>query len=84
MRNIEINPIKFSSNQAVEQAEYIAYLASLSDARLDERRNLAAVFSARLDAIAAFILHKDVGGRGAVEILRQEAERIQNEAWEIV
>lgn len=52
----------------------------LSSARSEERVNRAAVFAARLEAIASFITKQEMTGIEAAEALRDEAARIQNEA----
>jgi len=52
----------------------------LSSARSEERINRAAVFAARLEAIASFITKQEMTGIEAAEALRDEAARIQNEA----
>ncbi|KAB8305405.1 DUF2732 family protein [Rouxiella chamberiensis] len=54
----------------------------INEARFNERLNRAAVFSARLEAIACFIIKKAMTGTEAAEALRVEATRIQNEAGE--
>ena len=52
----------------------------LSSARSEERINRAAVFAARLEAIASFITKQELTGIEAAEALRDEAARIQNDA----
>ncbi|MGG8472734.1 DUF2732 family protein [Rahnella sp. PAMC25617] len=54
----------------------------INEARFDERLNRAAVFAARLEAIACFIIKQAMTGTEAAEALRIEATRIQNEAGE--
>lgn len=82
MRNIQTLEIKVGA-EPVEASNYERQLLALNDARLDERKNLAAVFAARLEALAAYLIRHDASGRGAAETLQQEAERIRNESWEI-
>ena len=55
----------------------------LNNARREERGNRAQVFAARLEAIACFIIKKEMTGTEAAEALRQEATRIQNEAGDL-
>jgi len=55
----------------------------LNVARNDERANRAAVFASRLEAIACFILQKEMTGTEAAEALRVEATRIQNESGDL-
>jgi len=83
MRNIQKLEIKVGTDKVKAAGNYEGQLMALSDARLDERKNLAAVFASRLEALAAYLLKHNATGRGAAETLRQEAERIRNESWEI-
>lgn len=53
-------------------------LTALNDARIDERRNQAELVSARMNKLADHIITHEMSGRDAAELLRQEAERIQN------
>ncbi|WP_370461779.1 DUF2732 family protein [Rahnella sp. RcJ3] len=55
----------------------------LNAARNEERGNRAQVFASRLEAIACFIIQKEMTGTEAAEALRQEATRIQNEAGDL-
>lgn len=55
----------------------------LEEARAEERTNRAALFASRLEAIACFILKKEMTGTEAAEALRQEATRIQNESGDL-
>lgn len=55
----------------------------LNAARNGERGNRAQVFAARLEAIACFIIQKEMTGTEAAEALRQEATRIQNESGDL-
>jgi Protein of unknown function (DUF2732). len=55
----------------------------LDDARREERANRAVVFASRLEAIACFIMQKEMTGTEAAEALRQEATRIQNESGDL-
>jgi hypothetical protein len=52
----------------------------LDTARNEERANRAVVFAGRLEAIARFILKREMTGIEAAEALRIEANRIQSEA----
>ncbi|WAT01022.1 DUF2732 family protein [Rouxiella chamberiensis] len=83
MRNIQIHQIKVGAEKVQVPTAQEGFLLALTEARLDERKNLTAVFAARLEAIAAHLIHKEIDGRGAVETLRQEAERIRSESEEI-
>jgi len=52
----------------------------LDTARNEERANRAVVFAGRLEAMANFILKREMTGIEAAEALRIEANRIQSEA----
>lgn len=52
----------------------------LDTTRNEERANRAVVFAGRLEAIASFILKREMIGIEAAEALRIEANRIQSEA----
>ncbi len=69
MQNIEVQ--KTASHGA-------QLLTALNDARIDERRNQAELVSARMNKLAGHIITHEMSGRDAAELLRQEAERIQN------
>lgn len=83
MRNKQMTETSTGAKPAQTDGEQAAFLSALNEARLDERKNQAVAMSARLEAIAAYLIKIKATGFGAVEVLRQEAERIQNEAWEI-
>lgn len=55
----------------------------LAETRADERRNRAAAHSARLDSLAAHITSRQLNFAEAAELLRQEAEAMNNQAREI-
>ncbi|WP_122289217.1 DUF2732 family protein [Serratia plymuthica] len=55
----------------------------LNDARMDERRNQAEVAAARLVRLAAHITSGGLSVTEVVELLRQEAEAIENQAQEL-
>ncbi|EPW5276529.1 DUF2732 family protein, partial [Yersinia enterocolitica] len=52
----------------------------LNEARMDERKNQAALVSFRLDEIANQILNRELNGVEAAELLNQVAEGILNQA----
>lgn len=60
-----------------------AFVLLLNDARIDERKNQASVASARMVRIAAYIVTNDLSVSEAVELLRQEADAIENQAQEL-
>lgn len=83
MRNIQTLQIKVGAEKVQVPAAQEGFLLALTKARLDERKNISAVFAARLEAIAAYLIHNEIEGRGAVETLLQEADRIRSESEEI-
>ncbi|MGG2143477.1 DUF2732 family protein [Symbiopectobacterium sp. RP] len=54
----------------------------LNEARMDERRGCADVFAARLERLALHITGNRLGSIDAAELLRDVAQRIQNDAQE--
>ena len=63
--------------------DHSGVLVLLNEAREDQRRNSANVFSSRLQVLATYIIKHEMTVIEAVEALRVEAERLQNEAAEI-
>ncbi|OKP25302.1 DUF2732 family protein [Serratia liquefaciens] len=55
----------------------------LNDTRMDERRNQAEIAAARLVHLAVHITCGGLSVTEAVELLRQEAEAIENQAQEL-
>ncbi|MEA9389539.1 DUF2732 family protein [Acerihabitans sp. TG2] len=82
MINKEILTTKIGSDIPDIDSDYTSFVMALNAARMDERRNQAALMSARLERMADFIFKHKMKWRGVTEILQQEAERIQNEALE--
>lgn len=76
MRNIETRSTKTGPDDA-------GINLLLTEARKEERRGRADVFSARLDTLAARITSRQLTHAEAAELLREEAVKIQNEAQEI-
>lgn len=75
-----------------QQAELIRYERSpvamnslellLNEARIDERKNQAALVSSRLEEIANQILNRELNGVEAAELLNQIAEHIITQAYD--
>ncbi|EKN6327134.1 DUF2732 family protein [Yersinia enterocolitica] len=75
-----------------QQAELIRYERSpvamnslellLNEARIDERKNQAALVSFRLDEIANQILNRELNGVEAAELLNQIAEHIITQSYD--
>ncbi|CRG51185.1 Protein of uncharacterised function (DUF2732) [Yersinia wautersii] len=69
------NPGSEHTVMSVESMELM-----LNEARIDERKNQAALVSFRLDEIANQILNRELSGVEAAELLNQIAEGILNQA----
>ncbi|HBK4608389.1 TPA: DUF2732 family protein [Serratia marcescens] len=92
MRNMQKMPITIGIDPAagddvsvvsvVHQTTY-QLEEMLKRARMDERKNQASVMSTKLENLANSIIAKDLSLRDAVELLRHEAEFIQNQAMEL-
>lgn len=75
-----------------QQAELIRYERSpvamnslellLNEARIDERKNQAALVSSRLEEIANQILNRELNGVEAAELLNQFAEHIITQSYD--
>lgn len=72
-----------TADHAKPGTEHTAVLLLLNNARNDQRRNDAEVFSSRLEVLASYVVKHEMTATEAVEALRVEAERIRNEAGEI-
>ncbi|MDF9722498.1 DUF2732 family protein [Serratia marcescens] len=75
------NVIFMGLDPAKEGGDQVAVL--LVHARLDERKNQADLAAARLVRLAAYISKNGLTAIEAVELLRQEAESIENQAQEL-
>lgn len=75
MRNMERRKTKLGVDDA-------GINCLLANARLEERRGRADVMSARLEKLAMHITQRQLGAAEVAELLRQEAEKMQREAWE--
>ncbi|EPF2604170.1 TPA: DUF2732 family protein [Yersinia enterocolitica] len=75
-----------------QQAELIRYERSpvamnslellLNEARIDERKNQAALVSSRLEEITNQILNRELNGVEAAELLNQIAEHIITQSYD--
>ncbi|WP_172677297.1 DUF2732 family protein [Yersinia frederiksenii] len=54
----------------------------LNEARMDERKNQAALVSSRLEEIANQILNRELNGVEAAELLNQIAEHIITQSYD--
>lgn len=82
MKDKKTLSIKVTAVTRNKEPQPCIYLASLNEARFDERKNQAVRMSSRLESMAAFIIKHDMNCRETAEVLRQEAERISNESLE--
>lgn len=75
MRNIETRTIQTGPDEAgINQL--------LAEARKEERRGRADVMAGRLEVLAARIVSRQLNHKEVAELLRDEAEKLQNEALE--
>ncbi len=75
-----VDPAKSSSERTVTMMSVESMELMLNAARMDERKNQAALVSFRLDEIANQILNRELNGVEAAELLNQVAEGILNQA----
>ncbi|EPX0447285.1 DUF2732 family protein [Yersinia enterocolitica] len=54
----------------------------LNEARIDERKNQAALVSSRLEEVANQILNRELNGVEAAELLNQIAEHIITQSYD--
>ncbi|WP_288444070.1 DUF2732 family protein [uncultured Serratia sp.] len=89
MRNMQKLPITIGIDLAAGDDVSVVHQTTyqleemLKCARMDERKNQAAVMSTKLENLANSIIAKDLSLRDVVELLRHEAEFIQNQAMEL-
>ena len=74
MRNTDIRNFKTGSD---------ALAVMLTAAKNEERKDRALAVSIRLEALAIHIASKDLSGKEAADLLRQEATRYENESQEL-
>lgn len=55
----------------------------LTQARTEERKDKALAVSIRLEALAIVITRKEMSHKEVAELLRQEAQRFENESQEL-
>ncbi|CQD42240.1 DUF2732 family protein [Yersinia mollaretii] len=75
-----VDPAKPGSDSSVTMMSVESMELMLNEARMDERKNQAALVSFRLDEIANQILNRELNGVEAAELLNQIAEGILNQA----
>ncbi|HDW7094483.1 TPA: DUF2732 family protein [Yersinia enterocolitica] len=77
---VGVDPAKPGSDRSVTMMSVESMELMLNEARMDERKNQAALVSFRLDEIANQILNRELNGVEAAELLNQVAEGILNQA----
>jgi hypothetical protein len=77
---VGVDPAKPGSERTVTITTVESMELMLNEARMDERKNQAALVSFRLDEIANQILNRELNGVEAAELLNQVAEGILNHA----
>ncbi|HDL7428993.1 TPA: DUF2732 family protein [Yersinia enterocolitica] len=77
---VGVDPTKPGSDRSVTMMSVESMELMLNEARMDERKNQAALVSFRLDEIANQILNRELNGVEAAELLNQVAEGILNHA----
>ncbi|EMZ5843776.1 TPA: DUF2732 family protein [Yersinia enterocolitica] len=86
MQNIDqniwvgVDPAKPGSDRSITMMSVESMELMLNEARMDERKNQAALVSFRLDEIANQILNRELSGVEAAELLNQIAEGMLNQA----
>ncbi|WP_227724668.1 DUF2732 family protein [Yersinia proxima] len=75
-----VDPAKPGSESTITMTSVESMELMLNEARMDERKNQAALVSFRLDEIANQILNRELNGVEAAELLNQIAEGILNQA----
>ncbi|OVZ84102.1 hypothetical protein CBW54_15745 [Yersinia kristensenii] len=77
---VGVDPAKPGSDRSVTMMSVESMELMLNEARIDERKNQAALVSFRLDEVANQILNRELNGVEAAELLSQIAEGILNQA----
>ncbi|EKN4803096.1 DUF2732 family protein [Yersinia enterocolitica] len=86
MQNIDqniwvgVDHAKLGSDRSITMMSVESMELMLNEARMDERKNQAALVSFRLDEIANQILNRELSSVEAAELLNQIAEGILNQA----
>ncbi|EKN4021960.1 DUF2732 family protein [Yersinia enterocolitica] len=77
-----VDPAKPGSDRSVTMMSVESMELILNEARMDERKNQAALVSFRLDEIANQILNRELSGVEAAELLNQIAEHIITQSYD--
>lgn len=79
---VGLDPAKPGSERTVTMMSVESMEIMLNEARMDERKNQAALVSFRLDEIANQILNRELNGVEAAELLNQIAEHIITQSYD--
>ncbi|EPC8210033.1 DUF2732 family protein [Yersinia enterocolitica] len=79
---VGVDPAKPGSESTVTMTTVESVELMLNEARMDERKNQAALVSFRLDEIANQILNRELNGVEAAELLNQIAEHIITQSYD--
>ncbi|CNI70832.1 DUF2732 family protein [Yersinia mollaretii] len=77
-----VDPAKPGSDRSVTMMSVESMELILNEARMDERKNQAALVSSRLEEIANQILNRELNGVEAAELLNQIAEHIITQSYD--
>ncbi|WP_227722520.1 DUF2732 family protein [Yersinia proxima] len=77
-----VDPGKPGSDRSVTMTSVESMELMLNEARMDERKNQAALVSSRLEEIANQILNRELNGVEAAELLNQIAEHIITQSYD--
>ncbi len=76
MRNAEVKQMRVADNNAL--------VGLLTKARLEEKKDQHLAFSVRLATLSIHAQQKEYSAVEIIELLRQESERFENSAREII
>ncbi|EMJ2903587.1 DUF2732 family protein [Yersinia mollaretii] len=79
---VGVDPAKPGSDRSVIMMSVESMELILNEARMDERKNQAALVSFRLDEIANQILNRELNGVEEAELLNQIAEHIITQSYD--
>lgn len=79
---VGVDPAKQGSERSVKMMSVESMELMLNEARMDERKNQAALVSFRLDEIANKILNRELSGVEAAELLNQIADHIITQSYD--
>lgn len=72
-----------NKSEVMQSANDLHLNQLLTEARSEERKDKALAVSIRLEALAIVITRKEMSHKEVAELLRQEAQRFENESQEL-